>query len=173
MLVGVVSCSVEQEPSTLSVAGSTSTTAALADETLDLPVLPGTPPAEITAALDAAVAAGDMCALAAAIESGTPDANDPDAVIEAYESLARAVDAAPSFLPEELEEAWAEIDAGLALALPELRIAVGRPDAPAVVAILSGDSMQSAVNSVQRWRDRNCADSPPGSVPSTTALSSP
>lgn len=157
----VAGCSVEQTPSVLSNSAGTTTTTLNLDETADLPQLPGTPPDEITRALQQAITDRDMCALAAAMDSGLPETNDPDAVIDAYVALQQSINAATEFRPAELAGAFDELASSLELAVAELRATVGRTDAPSVVAVFSTDAMRAAVRSVQRWQTQNCE--PPAS----------
>lgn len=155
--VAAAGCTSGDDPRAQQLAPRPSTTTLLLEEGAELPEpLPGTPPEEIRAALDAAVEARDTCALAVAMDEVIPDVGDAAAVLDAYRALASSVRAAESFRPDELEDAWAELADGVDAGVEALVDAGGDLEDPAVTATFTADALQGAVRTVQRWAELNC-----------------
>jgi hypothetical protein len=159
--VGLGACSERQGGGPELAPLPTSTTLALSGDlsttTVDEPNKPiGSSPAQIRAEFDRAVASRDFCGLLEVTNSALPDVEDRAAVVETYAKVAEAMDAATSFVPDELAETWPVVVSASERASVAAERSQGDLSDPAIAGAFDTGEFEQASVELDFWQDENC-----------------
>ncbi len=111
---------------------------------------------EFQANLAAAKASGDLCQMMAVIDLQRPDVAPGPAVVDAYRSLADAIEAATAFTPAIVLDDWNVIAMAARSAVAVAERVNGDVNDPSVQSVFESPEFADAYAGLLKWSQANC-----------------